>query len=127
MFSRPRFTECEDKTRQGNSLQQHVIAIFFIFFGYDLADDQRQGKAFGFFEPDAEVISWSILPQVGHVVALDKHWKLPGYFSKGENKHNTSTIKFEACLLIIHELISRLSRIEERWMNKVALHCGCLD
>ena len=82
MFSRPRFTECEDKTRQGNGLQEHSVAAFFNFFGYDLADDQRQGKAFGFLELDAEVIFRSILlRQVGKGIALDEHGTLPGYFS----------------------------------------------
>jgi hypothetical protein len=89
MSSRPRFTEFEDKTRQGNGLQEHSITVFFSFFGHDLANDQRQGNAFGYFEPDAEVISWSILPrQVGHDVAFDEHGTLPGHFSKGENKYN---------------------------------------
>ena len=45
MFSRPRFTECEDKTRQGNPLQEHTVTVFFIFKGYDLANDQREGKS----------------------------------------------------------------------------------
>ena len=61
MFSRPGFTECEGKLRQGNGLQEHsMVAVFSTSKGYDLADDQRQGKAPELFEPDAEVIFGSI-------------------------------------------------------------------
>ena len=128
MFSRrPRFSECEDKTRQGNALQEHTVAVIFIWSGYDLAKDQRQGKA-GLVEPDAEVISRSILPrQVGHGTALHEHGTLPGQFPKGENKYNTTAIKSEARLLIISKYISRLSRPKERWKYEVTFHSGCLD
>jgi hypothetical protein len=86
MFSRPRFAECEDKTRQGNGMQEYTVAVTLSCFGYGLADDQRQTKL---LEPDAEVIFWSILPQQpGHGIALDKHRKLPGHFSEDENKYN---------------------------------------
>jgi hypothetical protein len=128
LFSRPRFTESGDKTCQSNSLQEHTVAVLFISKGYDLADDQRQGKASRPFEPDAEVIFWTILPrQIRHATALDEHRKLPGQFSEDENKYSTSAIRFEACLLDIHELISRVAPMEEGWKGKVSCHCVCLQ
>ena len=128
LFSRPRFAEFGYKTCQRNGLQEHTEVVTFICYGYNLTDDQRHGNIFPNFEPDAEVVFWSILPrQICHGIALDEHRKLPGRFSEDENKYSMLTIRFEACLLNILELVNRAAPCKERWIDKSTFECSCLE
>ena len=84
MLSRVR-SKCGNKTRQSNGLQEHTVAVHFVRMGYDLANDQRQGKVSGPFplKPDAKIVSWKILlRQISQRLTLDEHRKLPGQFSE---------------------------------------------